>query len=286
MDNVDMFRGCSMQQLPYDEERDLIARGQNNPPDQDAKVRVIATVYPYIVKIASQYARFGGKLRRADKDEYELEAIYYLLKRFNDFQLSKGTRYITMAASWIRSAVQRAYFHKGTSSFAGYRDGTSKTRVENLDSKIQASLADTTRESEVGFLLFKAEHHDKFKQMVSEFSKSLPSPLHQRILQRIVDEDNRCSAAKRHRFAATIARELGCSRQHVNQAFSIIRQRLILWVLKNDDSFSYDVLEADEESLTASFMASKPSVMMLTRLNRILERNMNDGKRKRKRRPA
>lgn len=264
--NAAMFDNLPKTQLPWEEEKRLILLGQQNPPDQDARLRIIATVYPFIRKTAMRYARLAKTDVETTAEEYEQEAIVYLLKRFNDFDVSRGVRYFKLVATWIAHAIQRFHFYKAP--VARYKTpANGQLKLAKAVGDNTETLSELYREEPTPAEAAEEEEwRQRVRELIEEMAASLKSPKQRVVFRKMLQLPSH----------QAVGDAIGSTRQNIDYFADRILQNLILWVLETDSQAAYEVLQTSSQGLVFRFMASKPSMAAIAKLSKLIkERNLH-----------
>ena len=133
--------------LSREDEYDLACRIRDVEGDEDAARRLIEANLRYVVAIALSYRRYG--VRVADLISEGNVGLMIALKKFDP---SRGTRFVTYAAHWIRAYVLDHVIRAWSIVGVGAGPLRSKVffRLRREKARILASTSDATEANEIG----------------------------------------------------------------------------------------------------------------------------------------
>jgi hypothetical protein len=202
-----------------------------------------------------KYARRSKTDRETAWEEYEQDAILYLLKRFNDFDLSRGVRYFNMAPIWIIHAIQRAHFYKAPT--------VRRSRKSEASEEVLIGLY--REEPTPAELEEDREWKQRVQDLIEDMATSLKSDKQRAVFRKLLTLPS----------GQAVGKALGSTRQNIDEYANRILQNLILWTLDTDNQAMYEILQTGAQGLVFRFMASKPSMFAINKLSKLIqERNL------------
>jgi RNA polymerase sigma factor (sigma-70 family) len=218
------------------EEQDLFALARAG--DEDAKLSLLKSQWPMVIKQANQYAWTG-----ADMDDMISCGMTGLIKAYEKFDTKRGTRFTTCATWWIRQAIapfaRRCQYSCTIPTTFDFGTRQARRAGVSPDKYMKDLRFRFSRNTTIDNV---SRDHQSFK-VRDECRDAMESSEKVRVMRAAIEQlDSRQQKIMGMHLdgkdGSVIARKTGITRQAVSQQLATCRNKIALWIKENYPEFA------------------------------------------------